>query len=86
MAARINHEPGHFSSPAFAKGLWGQSRSFYSGAVLGYVKDKHDRPDAGSDVGGLQETGLSKQTVGHASHVICLGCVADVVSIALQVW
>ena len=50
------------------------------------MKDKHDRPDAGSDVGGLQETGLSKQTVGHASHVICLGCVADVVSIALQVW
>ncbi|DBA97215.1 TPA: hypothetical protein ACH3X1_014966 [Trebouxia sp. C0004] len=48
---------GTFSSLAFAKGPWGQSRSFYSGAVLGFVKDKHDRPDAGSDVGGIQETG-----------------------------
>lgn len=48
---------GTFSSPAFAKGPWGQSRSFHSGAVLGVVKDKHDRPDAGSDVGGIHETG-----------------------------
>jgi len=77
---------GTFSSPAFAKGPWGKSRSFYSGAVLGYVKDKHDRPDAGSDVGGIQDTGLSKHTDGHASHVMCLRCVADVVRFALQAW
>jgi len=77
---------GTFSSPAFAKGPWGQSRSLYSGAVLGFVKDKHDRPDAGSDVGGIQDTGLSKHTDGHASHVMCLRCVADVVRFALQAW
>ena len=77
---------GTFSSPAFAQGPWGKSRSFYSGAVLGYVKDKHDRPDAGSDVGGIQDTGLSKHTDGHASHVMCLRCVADVVRFALQAW
>ena len=56
---------GAFSSPAFAKGPWGQSRSFNSGTALWAVKDKHDRPDAGSDTGGIQEgssdinTGLS---------------------------
>jgi len=54
--------------------------------LLGYVKDKHDRPDAGSDVGGIQDTGLSKHTDGHASHVMCLRCVADVVRFALQAW
>ena len=42
---------GAYSSPARAKGPWGQGRGFHSGAVLGFVKDKHDRPDRGSDVG-----------------------------------
>lgn len=46
---------GGYSSPAMAKGPWGQSRGFHSGAVLGYVKDKHERPDRGSDVGGIQD-------------------------------
>lgn len=46
---------GAYSSPALAKGPWGQSRGFHSGAVLGVVKDKHDRPDRGSDVGGIQD-------------------------------
>ena len=46
---------GAYSSPALAKGLWGQSRGFHSAAVLGFVKDKHDRPDSGSDVGGIQD-------------------------------
>ena len=38
---------GFYSSPAMAKGPWGQSRSFHSAAVLGYVKDKHERPNRG---------------------------------------
>ena len=46
---------GMRSSPALVKGPWGQSRGFYSGAVLGAVKDKHDRSDRGSDVGGIQD-------------------------------
>ena len=46
---------GTYSSPAMAKGPWGQSRGFHSGAVLGFVKDKHDKPDSGSDVGGIQD-------------------------------
>ena len=46
---------GFYSSPAMAKGPWGQSRSFHSGAVLGFVKDKHERPTRGSDVGGIQD-------------------------------
>ncbi len=46
---------GMYSSPAMAKGPWGQSRGFHSGAVLGYVKDKHERPNRGSDVGSIQD-------------------------------
>lgn len=46
---------GAYRSPALAKGPWGQGRGFHSGAVLGAVKDKHDRPDRGSDVGGIQD-------------------------------
>lgn len=46
---------GGYSSPVMAKGPWGQSRGFHSGAVLGFVKDKHERPNRGSDVGGIQD-------------------------------
>ena len=56
---------GIHSSPAMAKGPWGQSRGFYNGAVLGAVKDKHDRPDRGSDVGGIQD-GSSDINTGNA--------------------
>ena len=49
------HSHAAYSSPALAKGPWGQSRGFHNGAVLGFVKDKHDRPDRGSDVGGIQD-------------------------------
>ena len=43
------------------------------------MKDKHDRPDAGSDVGGIHETGLSQQIVGRASHdMLAISCVSGV--------
>lgn len=54
---------------AMVNSIWAQSKGFYSGAVLGYVKDKHDRPDRGSDVGGIQDgssdinTGVFKSTL-----------------------
>ena len=56
---------GMHNSPALAKGPWGQSRGFFSGAVLGYVKDMQNKSDRGSDVGGVLETG---RTSSHCCH------------------
>ena len=43
------------NSPALAKGLWGQSRSLFTGSVLEAYQRPGQRSDTGSGQGGMNE-------------------------------
>ena len=59
------------SSPALAKGPWGQSRSMFTGSVLAAYQRPGDRSDTGSDQGGMSE-GHSDPNTGSTAFPCCI--------------